>query len=260
MTDEQAHLNAGVWERGDFVALYATHELRPAETILLERHRRQLSGRVLELGCGAGRLTGHLRERARELQAVDISPAMIDYCRRAYPGVAFTVGDLRDLSRFASGSLDAVLAPFNVIDVLGDSERRRLLREVHRLLVGDGVFIVSSHNLAHAPAIARPTHVDGISPRALARSALRMPRRVRNHRRLAHMQRRERDYAILVDEAHDFSLLHYYISRDAQQRQFAQEGFELLECRELSGEPVGEGETGASASELYYVARPARTG
>jgi hypothetical protein len=60
-----------------------------------------------------------------------------------------------------------------------------------------------------------------------------------------------------VDEAHDFSLLHYYTSRDAQQRQFAQEGFELVECLRLSGEPVAAGDDAASAAELYYVARPA---
>jgi SAM-dependent methyltransferase len=255
--DEQAHLNAEVWEHGDFVGVYATRELRPAEAILLERYRGPLSGRVLELGCGAGRLTGHLAELASELHAIDISPAMIDYCRRAYPRVAFAVGDLRDLSRFG-GCFDAVLAPFNVIDVLGDGERRRVLREIHRLLAEDGVLIASSHNLASAPAIARPTRVEGASMRELARSVRRIPLRVRNYRRLAGRQRRERDYAVLVDEAHDFSLLHYYISRDAQQRQFAQEGFELVECLRLSGEPAAAGDEAASASELYYVARPAR--
>ena len=31
--DEQAHLNADVWEHGDFVAQYATRELRPVEGV-----------------------------------------------------------------------------------------------------------------------------------------------------------------------------------------------------------------------------------
>ena len=71
------------------------------------------------------------------------------------------------------------------------------------------------------------------------------------------MERRERDYAVLVDEAHEFTLLHYYISRDAQERQLAEEGFELVECLALSGEPVGPGEARADCAELYYVARGA---
>ncbi len=258
--DEQEQLNAGVWEHGDFVDLYTTRELRPAEAILLERYREALSGRVLELGCGAGRLTGHLSELTRELHGLDISPAMVEHCRRAYPDVAFTVGDLRDLSGFASDSLDAVLAPFNVIDVLGDGERRRVIGEIRRTLVGEGLLIVSSHNLAYAPAIARPTRVEGRKPRVIAWNLRQIPRRMRNRRRLAPLQRRERDYAVLVDEAHDFSLLHYYISRDAQERQFSEEGFELLECLALSGEPVAAGETCAACPELYYVARPASAG
>jgi SAM-dependent methyltransferase len=257
--DEQAHLNADVWEHSDFVAQYATSELRPVETLLLERYRLQLCGRVLELGCGAGRLTGHLSQLSREVHGVDLSPAMVEYCRRAYPSVTFTVGDLRDLSPFAGGSFDVIVAPFNVIDVLGDSERRRVIREIGRLLVDGGLLIVSSHNLHYAPSIARPTRIEERTARGVARSLHQLPRRLRNRRRLAHLQRRERDYAVLVDEAHDFSLLHYYISRDAQARQFAEEGFELLECRQLSGAPVDPGEACAECPELYYVARHAST-
>jgi len=258
--EHQAHLNADVWRHGDFVHAYATRELRPAETLLLERHRRELSGRVLELGCGAGRLTGHLAEISREVHGVDLSPAMVDYCRRTYPNADFTVGDLRDLSAFASGSLEVVVAPFNVIDVLDDSERRRVLREIARVLAEPGLLIFSSHNLHYAPSIARPTRIEERTPRGVARSLRGLLRRVRNRRRLAPLQRRERDYAVLVDEAHDFSLLHYYIARDAQARQLAEEGYELLECLSLAGRPVGPGDTCADCSELYYVARPQAPG
>jgi SAM-dependent methyltransferase len=253
--DQQAHLNANVWRQGDFVEFYATRDLRAAETVLLERFRNELSGRVLELGCGAGRLTGHLGELSADVHGVDLSPAMVAYCRRTYPRLTFTVGDLRDLSPFAGGSRDVVLAPFNVIDVLDDRERRCVLREIGRVLVDGGLLIVSSHNLHYAPSIPRPTRIEQRTPRGIARGLRQLPRRVRNRRRLAPLERHERDYAVLVDEAHDFSLLHYYISRDAQARQLSDEGFELLECLALSGAVVGPGEACAESPELYYVAR-----
>jgi len=56
--------NDALWRRTDLVERYATRDLRPVEVMLLIRYREALSGRVLELGCGAGRVTGYLAELA----------------------------------------------------------------------------------------------------------------------------------------------------------------------------------------------------
>jgi SAM-dependent methyltransferase len=259
--DRQSQLNAEVWSQGAFVDIYASRALRKAETVVIERNRSALAGRVLELGCGAGRLTGHLIGIAREVHGVDISPAMIDYCRRTYPRATFSVADLRDLSAFPDGSYEAVVAIANVLDVLGDAERRRVLGEIARILVPGGLLIASSHNLDFASHIAKPTHiakperVDGRTLREIIHAMRQIPRRVRNRRRLLPLQRVENDYAILIDEAHDFSLLHYYISRDAQARQLAEQGLELLECVDVAGASVGPGEMSGDSSELHYAAR-----
>lgn len=122
--DLQANRNSEVWARGDFLGHYASRELRPAEALFLVRDREQLEGRVLELGCGAGRLTGYLLEIAQSVHGIDVSPAMVDFCRKAYPRGTYSVQDLRDIPRLGSGSADAVIATYNVLDVLGDAERR----------------------------------------------------------------------------------------------------------------------------------------
>jgi hypothetical protein len=93
------------------------------------------------------------------------------------------------------------------------------------------------------------------SPRRPAASLRSLPRRFANRHRLRPLQRTERDYAIVNDEAHDFSVLHYYVSRDAQERQMMQAGYELLECLDLDGRCVEPGETAAKCPELHYVAR-----
>ena len=93
------------------------------------------------------------------------------------------------------------------------------------------------------------------SLRCPAASIRSLPRRLRNRRRLRRLQRDEEGYAIVNDEAHDFSVLHYYISRDAQGRQFMEQGFELMECLDLDGRQVRVGVTAARCPELHYVAR-----
>jgi len=163
--DARRRANEALWRRTDLVQAYATRTLRPVEVMLLVRYRESLSGRVLELGCGAGRLTGYLAELASTAHGIDISPAMVEHCRRAYPRAAFSERDLRDLSMFEAGSFDAIVASYNVIDVLDDEHRRGVLDGLHRLLVPDGLLIFSTHNRDYA-APRRATAVAWSQPTA----------------------------------------------------------------------------------------------
>ena len=81
------------------------------------------------------------------------------------------------------------------------------------------------------------------------------PLRERNHRRVGKLERRERDYALINDQAHDYRFLHYYIGRDAQGRQLEAAGFELLECLDGDGGDVPEGAAAPAYPELHYAAR-----
>jgi SAM-dependent methyltransferase len=252
--DPQREVNDRAWRGDAYVRAYATRELRPVEVVLLERYRDALGGRVLELGCGAGRLTGYLAELSPSVIGIDLSPAMIAFCRAHYPAATFDVRDLRDVARFGPAAFDAVVAPYNVIDVLGDAERRAVLTDLHEIVRPGGLLILSSHNRAIAGHAADGLHPHPGSLRALVGMLLELPLRLRNHRRLERFERSEADYAIVNDVAHNYALLHYYIERDVQARQLAAAGFELIECLDLDGRPVGEGER-SSSSELHYVAR-----
>lgn len=255
-SDPQAEANRRLWESAKWVREYANRTLRPVEVVILARHREALSGRVLELGPGAGRLTGYLLEFAQQLSAIDISEAMVAYCAKTYPEGDFQVGDLRDLSRFDTGASDAVVAAYNVLDVLSDEERARTLDDIARVLSSGGMLILSSHNLASAPQREKPTHVRwGEHPIRIAADLARVPRRVRNHRRVRSFERTEDRYAILNDISQDYGALHYYLTRDEQERQLREHGFELLECLDLDGHTVAPGEQAAHSAELHYVAR-----
>src|SRR5947209_15902480 len=92
---DSVEINAHAWEGGDHVADYANRKLLPVEVALLIRRRAELAGRTLEIGCGAGRILGYLLEFGGEVHGIDVSPAMVDYCRRHYPRARVRVGDLR---------------------------------------------------------------------------------------------------------------------------------------------------------------------
>lgn len=258
-SDAQVRVNREMWSSRNLLAQYSGRTLRAPEVVLLLRYRDSLATRVLELGCGGGRLSGYLVELAQRFHGLDISPTMVEHCRQAYPAGTFEEGDLRDLSHYETDSLDVVVAPFNVLDVLDDVERRRVLTEIRRMLANGGLLIMSSHNLAFAPRIPRPTQVISKDPIRTAKSLIRLPRRLRNRRRLLPLQRTAADHAVLVDQAHDYAILHYYIGREDQQRQLAEIGFELLDCVDLEGRQVSAGDPAASCPELHYVARVAST-
>jgi SAM-dependent methyltransferase len=69
--------------------------------------------RVLDLGCGIGRVAAALAPRAGAVTGIDIAPAMIETARRRCAGlgtVEFRVCSGRDLAGFADGAFDLVLA------------------------------------------------------------------------------------------------------------------------------------------------------
>lgn len=263
-----AAVNERLWRRNN-VARYANRNLRPVEVILLARYRDALAGRVLELGCGAGRVLGYLGALGGEVHGIDISPEMVDYCRQRYPRTIVHVGSLIDITATVQGPFDAVLVPDNTLDVVEPDQRRRTLEEIRGLLQPEGVLIFSSHNLAYADAAGggtKPTVASPVtrmarrlalsSPVQIAAGTVRSVRGLRNRRRLAALERRAEDHAILNDAEGDYGALHYYVRRDDQERQLHEAGLVLVECLDAEGEAVPAGSDGDSPW-LHYVARPA---
>ncbi len=94
-------------------------------------------GRVLDVGCGAGRLALHLQERGLDVVGIDNSPAAVDVCRRR------GVRDARVLSIVdigpALGTFDTVVFMGNNFGLFASAAGvRRLLPRFHRLTSPDG--------------------------------------------------------------------------------------------------------------------------
>lgn len=252
--------NSKTWAHPRFVRHYRTTELRPAESQILGRYERNFAGRVLELGCGTGRATGHLAARSSRVEAVDLSAAMIAEAERRHPDVTFHLGDISDLSSFEGGSFDAVIATCNVIDVFDDDQRRALLAEVRGLLAADGVFVFSSHNRGHVGMLREPWQIPNHPTHpvlATGKAILRLPMRLWNRHRLKRYEVHAVDYEILNEAAHDWRLLQYYVHPADSRRQLAECGLQMIECLSLSGRAIDDDDRAREEAELYYVARSA---
>jgi SAM-dependent methyltransferase len=259
LTSTPTAVNTEVWASGNFFDEYHSRDLRPVEADILLRYRDELAGRVLELGSGAGRVAGYLVELAREAHGIDISPQMLDYCRRTWPEGHWHEGDFNDLSMFDDGSIDALFGTCNILDILSDAERGEMLDKMHRVIAPDGLLVMSAHNLGYVPQLRTPTdvRVQLAHPRAFVFDVLRMPARIRNRRRLLPLEEQGSGWALVNDGVYDFSMLHYFISSDAQEEQLRQHGFELIECLDLEGRRIAPGDEAPDTVELHYVARRA---
>lgn len=251
----QDEINRELYRRADLVAQYAKVELHPAEAVLLVRYRDHVQNcRVLDLGCGAGRLAMYLRPLSNRYVGVDISEHMIAYCREHLDGLSFFRADLRQLP-FATGAFDSVFAMFNLIDVVGHEDRLSTLAQLRRILRPGGLLFFSSHNRNWTGAGAIPKLQFQLNPVNQLRELLIYCRCRANHRRIKANQQATPEYAILNDDGHEFALLHYYISRAAQARQLCDAGFELLECLNEDGQVLRPEDDDSAFSTIHYIAR-----
>ncbi|MET9951230.1 class I SAM-dependent methyltransferase [Streptomyces sp. NPDC006339] len=69
---------------------------------------------VVEVGCGPGRVTAHLRDLGLDVSGVDLSPVMIGLARETYPDLRFEVGSM-DALDLPDGRLGGVVSWYSVI-------------------------------------------------------------------------------------------------------------------------------------------------
>ena len=97
-------------------------------------------GPVVDVGCGPGRITGHLHRLGLDAFGVDLSPAMIEVARRDHPGLRFEVGSMTELD-LPDASVAGLLAWFSLIHV-PDEAVPAVLAHFHRVLRPGGVLLL----------------------------------------------------------------------------------------------------------------------
>jgi SAM-dependent methyltransferase len=151
--DERAKENARYFvntEREDWTDedFFASGERTVAEEILTDmtnicQGRDPKTMRVLEIGCGAGRVTRALARLFGEVHAVDVSGEMAALARRAvadYAGAHVYQNNGMDLSVVEAEGLDFAFSSIVFQHIPSREVIENYIREVHRLLRPGALF------------------------------------------------------------------------------------------------------------------------
>lgn len=206
--------------------------LSEPEERAIETYCPDVDGKILDVGCGAGRVTSVLAARGYDATGVDISRSLLARANSEYPDIEFVLSDVSDLP-FASDSYKYVMFAFNGLDYLVPVELRRdALREIRRVLAPSGTFLFSSHNQWYAlPAL--------LSDRDYVRDKYL---RDKNDGRLFHPYK--------FESAAAGDLETYFTNPVRQRRELSRVGFDLVSIVGKRSFPLSLVETSP-----YYVAQ-----
>lgn len=101
--------------------------------------------RILDAGCGPGRVGAELAARGHEVVGVDVDPELIDAATTDHPGSQWLLADLAELDLAALGEtepFDAAVIAGNVIAFVAAGTEPAVLARVADHVHADGVVIV----------------------------------------------------------------------------------------------------------------------
>jgi len=117
-------------------------------TLLIDLGVARPGARILDLGCGIGRLETALAGKVEAITGIDLSPRMIRLARTrctGLPNVELQVCDGADLRMFSDGTFDAIVAvdtfPY-LYQARGAELALNHVREAARVLAGRGDLVV----------------------------------------------------------------------------------------------------------------------
>lgn len=148
-----AGVDRGLWDylhAADMIAGYdemmRASALARADVAFCER-TFPTAGRLLDLGCGTGRVCAHFAARGYECVGVDLSDEMLAKARANAPGATFVKANLAEPLPVPDGSFDYAACLFSTLGMVRGAEHRtRVLLNAHRALKPGGAFVLHAHN------------------------------------------------------------------------------------------------------------------
>ncbi len=150
-------VNRGLWDylhdpgvARNYDAGLAGNSLFEIDQHFVERHCPP-GGRLLDLGCGTGRLLVAFAGRAHPVLGVDLSQPMLEIAQAKAAAAGLPVhlvrANLTELDSLAPESFDCAACLFSTLGmVVGAEQRRRVVAHAFRLLRPGGRFVLHVHN------------------------------------------------------------------------------------------------------------------
>lgn len=101
--------------------------------------------RILDAGCGPGRVGSRLHALGHTVVGVDVDPVLIEAARADHPGPDWRVGDVAELDLPAQGvtePFDIVVCAGNVMTFLADGTEAEVLRRLRAHTRPDGRVVI----------------------------------------------------------------------------------------------------------------------
>jgi SAM-dependent methyltransferase len=214
------YLHSAELARG-YDASLAGSPLLAADVRFAEEHF-PTPGRLIDLGCGTGRLLVPFARRGDWVLGVDLSPEMLKVAGAKAAAAGVTVhlvqANLVELDGLCAGSFDYAACLFSTLGMVsGAAERGRVVEQAYRLLRPGGRLVLHVHNRWF-------NFWDPVGRRWLLRDVVRR-----------WLGREGGDVAMPVHQGVAGLALHVFTRREAV-RLLREVGFRLLEVR-----PVGLG-------------------
>ena len=113
---------------------------------LEQRAIKGVTGRVLDIGCGAGRHSLYLQQENFDVVAIDNSPGAIEVCKLRGLKNAI-VKPIVEIDDFEANSFDTILMFGNNFGLFGDAENARLiLKKMFRITSSQAQIIAGTRN------------------------------------------------------------------------------------------------------------------
>jgi ubiquinone/menaquinone biosynthesis C-methylase UbiE len=104
-------------------------------------------GRLLDLGCGTGRLCAHFAAKGYECVGVDLSDEMLTQARANAPTATFLKANVVELSEVPDASFDYAACLFSTLGMVrGHENRAKVLANAFRVLKPGGRCVLHAHN------------------------------------------------------------------------------------------------------------------
>ncbi len=104
------------------------------------------ASKILDLGCGNGRLVQMFKQKNCEIHGVDISERLLYLAQKKHPKTIFYKADFLDLP-FPDQSFDEVWCIAAFHHAPNASARKKTLQQIHRILKPGGKFVLTVWNL-----------------------------------------------------------------------------------------------------------------